>query len=112
MVARRADGGTHTLTRRFAPPFTGGRGIYLTLNPSRGSKRLPSSRIASTQIAAGEPSFIGRPVIFSFVPALKSLGRIPDRCRVLGPSASNPHVVMEPFLFFTSTSSHECGFVN
>ena len=30
---------------------------------------------------------------------------------VLGPSASKPHVVTDPSLFVTSTSSHECGLV-
>jgi hypothetical protein len=40
---------------------------------------LPSARTASTQIAAGLPSFIGLPVIVSLVPALKSLGRMPAR---------------------------------
>ena len=83
---------------------------YLTWNPSRGSNFFPSPRTASTQIAAGVPSFIGRPVIVTFVPAGNALGRIPARCSVLGPSASKPHVVTLPFLSFTSTSSHECGF--
>src|SRR5437660_226863 len=81
---------------------------YLTLKPSPGSKRLPSARTASTQTAAAEPSFIGCPEILSWVPGAKSLGRIPARRSVLGPSASNPHVVTLPSLPFTSTSSHEC----
>ena len=36
---------------------------------------------------------------------------IPARCKVLGPSASNPQVVTLPFLSLTSTCSHECGLV-
>src|SRR5205085_7050682 len=84
---------------------------YFTLKPSPGSKRLPSARTASTQAAAAEPSFIGCPVILSLVPGAKSLGRMPARFSVLGPSASNPHVVTLPSLLFTSTSSHECGLV-
>ena len=68
-------------------------------------------RVARTQIAAGRPSRIGLPVIVISVPAVKSLLRIPERASVLGPSASNPHVVIEPSSFLTSTSSHECGFV-
>ena len=63
------------------------------------------------QAAAGRPSRIGLPVIVIAVPAAKSLLRIPARVSVLGPSASKPHVVTVPSSFFTSTSSHECGFV-
>src|SRR4029453_7103040 len=80
-------------------------------NPARGLNFFPSARTASTQIAAGLPSFIGLPVIVSFLPTLKSLGRMPDRCSVVGPSASKPHVVTLPSLPVTSTHSHECGFV-
>src|SRR5688572_23080889 len=82
-----------------------------TTKPSRGLKRLPSARTALSQMAAGRPSFIGRPVIVIFVPTGSSLGRIPARCSVLGPSASNPHVVTLPSLPVTSTSSHEWGLV-
>jgi hypothetical protein len=42
---------------------------------------------------------------------MKSLLRMPARVSVLGPSASKPQVVTLPSAFFTSTSSHECGFV-
>ena len=68
--------------------------------------------LVSTQVAAGRPSFIGRPVIVTFVPGLFSLGGIPAGCSVLGPSASEAQVVTLPFLSVTSTSSHECGFVH
>ena len=37
----------------------------MTWKPSLGSNFLPSARTASTQIAPGRPSFIGRPVIVS-----------------------------------------------
>ena len=45
------------------------------------------------------------------VPGAKSLRRMPARVSVLGPSASNPHVVTVPLSSLTSTRSHECGFV-
>src|SRR6185295_107402 len=99
---------TLCLCGSYRPPW---KKLYFTLKPSRGSKRLPSARTASTQTAAGVPSFIGWPVMVSLVPTAKSLGRMPARCSVLGPSASNPHVVTVPFLFLTSTSSQECGLV-
>ena len=57
-----------------------------TANPSRGLYFLPSALTAYSQIAAGRPSFIGRPVIVSLVPTGNSLGRMPARCSVLGPS--------------------------
>ena len=63
------------------------------------------------QTAAGCPSFIGRPVMVSLVPTRKSLGRMPLRIEVIGPSASKHQVVTEPSLLVTSTSSQECGLI-
>src|SRR5262249_44154143 len=86
-------------------------GAYLIAKPLRGSKSLPSPRVALIHDAAGRPSRIGWPVIVISVPGMKSLLRMPARVSVLGPSASKPQVVTVPSLFFTSTSSHECRFV-
>ena len=54
---------------------------------------------------------MGLPVMVTFVPNGKSLGRIFRCMSVLGPSASKPQVVTEPSLLVTSTSSQECGLV-
>src|SRR5215471_19605502 len=86
---------------------------HLTANPLAGMKILLSLvRVAFTHNAAGRPSFIGRPVIVTGVPGVKSFNRMPARVMLLGPSASKPHVVTLPSGPLTSTSSHECGFVN
>ena len=77
----------------------------------RGKNSTPSPRTALTHAAAGRPSFIGRPVIFTFVPGLKSLRRMRRCISVLGPSASNPQVVTVPSALVTSTSSQEWGLV-
>src|SRR5262249_34246570 len=76
-----------------------------------GINSWPSPRTHLIHVAAGRPSFMGWPVMVTFVPTLKSLTWMPERVSVDGPSASKPQVVIFPSSPFTSIRSQEWGLV-